>query len=376
MFFGEKHCRRIRKINGEYSLSLKYWHEKAVSIKALLRRLDRKTKNNSNICRTARRHHIAHPRRLNRQQLRQMYRIAIAGKKTLKQQARFLQNQYLREQRARAQAQHNMDKVAAITEIRREHDKMMWKRINKVVKDPHPGALMRVQREVDGTIVEFTEEHALIDNIMDVIQDRFSGAEDAPISNCSLTDDLVEFSFTELGLKIIVGDFEPPESLHHATGRLLKMIGDIGRVHRHDTVNTTVTPQDFSKIWHKARESTSSSMSRHHFGQYRACAQSPLLSHGLALQITYIAKSRVSPERWFHVLMVMLEKQLGVILIPKLRAILLKEADNNFHDGVMFGSRMLPHAREIGLIPEEQIADTGKTAEDGVLIKVLKSDYS
>lgn len=37
---------------------------------------------------------------------------------------------------------------------------------------------------------------------------------------------------------------------------------------------------------------------------------------------------------------------------------------------------MLQHAKEIDLIPEEQIADKGKTAEDGVFIKVLKSDYS
>ena len=46
--------------------------------------------------------------------------------------------------------------------------------------------------------------------------------------------------------------------------------------------------------------------------------------------------------------MVMLEKKMGVVLIPKLRAILLKEADNNFHDGEMFGGRMLEHVRSIG----------------------------
>lgn len=72
----------------------------------------------------------------------------------------------------------------------------------------------------------------------------------------------------------------------------------------------------------------------------------------MALHITHIAKTGVPPDRWFNVLMVILEKQLGVILIPKLRAILLKDADNNFHDRVMFGGRMLQHAKEIDLIPE------------------------
>jgi hypothetical protein len=74
----------------------------------------------------------------------------------------------------------------------------MWLGINKVTKPPHPGPLMRVQREVNGEILEFTDEEALIENILDVIQDQFSCAEDAPISNCSITDDLGDFGFTDL----------------------------------------------------------------------------------------------------------------------------------------------------------------------------------
>ncbi len=47
---GENNCRKIAKIDGEYSLVGKYWHEKMVSIKALERRLDGKTRNDGNIC--------------------------------------------------------------------------------------------------------------------------------------------------------------------------------------------------------------------------------------------------------------------------------------------------------------------------------------
>lgn len=74
--------------------------------------------------------------------------------------------------------------------------------------------------------------------------------------------------------------------------------------------------------------------------------------------------------------MVMLEKKAGVALIPKLRAILLKEADGNMLDGHVFGGRALTHARECGLIPEEQLADKEKTADDGAWAKVLKADYA
>lgn len=72
-----------------------------------------------------------------------MYHLAILRKKTLKQQACFLGNQYhLCEQRARAKAHNDSDKAAAIMAIvQREYDSMKWKRINRVVRDPHPGAL-------------------------------------------------------------------------------------------------------------------------------------------------------------------------------------------------------------------------------------------
>ena len=91
---------------------------------------------------------------------------------------------------------------------------------------------MRVEQETDEGTVEFTEEKELVDNILEVIQDRFSGAEDAPISNCSFTEDLGDFGFTELGLKIIAGEFQTPDDLHEATARILDAIGKIGEQHK------------------------------------------------------------------------------------------------------------------------------------------------
>ena len=49
----------------------------------------------------------------------------------------------------------------------------------------------------------------------------------------------------------------------------------------------------------------------------------------------------------------MLEKIAGVASITKLRAILLLEADFNFHNKLIFGSRMLDLARQHDLVPEE-----------------------
>jgi hypothetical protein len=350
-----------------------------VAIKALRRRLAGKTRNDGNICRTARRHGISNPRSYTPAQLSQLYKMAKERKESFKSHhAKFLRKQHLRDCKARAEAKKDEQKASDIAgKILREQNKTMWTRIKRVTKPPHAGALMSVQREMDGKIVEFTEEEALIDNILDVIRDRYSGAEDAPISNCSITEDLGKFGFTDLGLKIIAGEFDdPPDDLGESTIRVLQAIGAIGKEHMDDNIDITMTSDQYSGIWGVANERTSSSMSGIHFAHYIATAKSKLLSKGMAKKLSLHAKFGHPAERWLNVLMVMLEKKLGVRLIPKLRAILLKEADHNCHDGFIFGNLMLNHAREIGLIPEEQLADKDKTSEDGAWIKVLKADYA
>jgi len=50
----------------------------------------------------------------------------------------------------------------------------------------------------------------------------------------------------------------------------------------------------------------------------------------LSKKLTIISQTGLSPERWAWGLSVMLEK--GVTFLTKLRAILLMEADFNFHN--------------------------------------------
>ncbi len=57
----------------------------------------------------------------------------------------------------------------------------------------------------------------------------------------------------------------------------------------------------------------------------------------------------------------------GCALITKLRAILLMEADFNTANKKVFGQRMLDHARNHDLIPEEIYSKRNCLAEDGTL---------
>jgi hypothetical protein len=94
---------------------------------------------------------------------------------------------------------------------------------------------------VNGEILEFTDEEVVIENILDVIQDQFSCAENAPISNCSITDDLGDFGFTDLSLQIIRGEVQIPDDIDEATTTLLEAIEELGEEYMDNQVDTSMS---------------------------------------------------------------------------------------------------------------------------------------
>ena len=115
-------------------------------------------------------------------------------------------------------------------------------------------------------------------------------------------------------------------------------------------VDIVVTADNFRYYWKKAKEHTSSAYSKLHFSHYKAAVYSDLLSKVHAAKLFLITKTGSEPEHWARGLSVMLEKVAGVFLVTKLRAILLKEGDFNFHNRLIFGKRMLALSRKNGLV--------------------------
>jgi hypothetical protein len=90
----------------------------------------------------------------------------------------------------------------------------------------------------------------------------------------------------------------------------------------------------------------SSSLSSLHFGHYKAVIDNDKLSEMHSVFVDIVVNLGYSPKRWQKGLTVMLEKKCGVILISKLRAILLMEADSNFANKTIFGWRMMHFAED------------------------------
>ena len=92
------------------------------------------------------------------------------------------------------------------------------------------------------------------------------------------------------------------------------------------------------------------------------------------MQLTTILKMGLPLERWLHGLTVMLEKERGNIIIDKLRAICLFEADFNWVLKKIYAQRMMDNARKHDLVPPEIFATAGQSAPDATMAKLMFTD--
>jgi hypothetical protein len=135
-----------------------------------------------------------------------------------------------------------------------------------------------------------------------------------------------------------------------------------------------VNAEDFQDYWLHAREITSSLHSGMHFGIYMANARSDKLSLLHSAKLSLAARLGITLDRWHNALTVLLEKTFGNIMINKLRAICLLEADYNWLMKLIFAKRMMENAQVNGVIPQEQFAKAGSKCQDGCMIKLFHYD--
>jgi hypothetical protein len=137
----------------------------------------------------------------------------------------------------------------------------------------------------------------------------------------------------------------PPPATDHFTQDFLKYLQRSSAVDEADLIDTSFTHKDFQAYWKKAKESMSLSLSSLHFGHYKAVIDNVKVSKMHSVFIDIAVNLGYSPKQWQEGLTVMLEKKQGVILVSKLQAILLMEADFNFANKTIFSHCMMYFAK-------------------------------
>ena len=91
-----------------------------------------------------------------------------------------------------------------------------------------------------------------------------------------------------------------------------------------------------------------------HFGHYKAAAQDDDHSEAHAIIFDMVTRMGISLPRWQYGLTVVLEKKPGCLLIEKIRAMLIMEADFNMVNKLIVGVRMMQLAKDTQEMPAEQ----------------------
>ena len=151
------------------------------------------------------------------------------------------------------------------------------------------------------------------------------------------------------------------------TREMLRCFEMTAEIRADGQISLHISRKDFQDYWKAMNERTSSSFSELHFGHYKTGARSDYISDVHAALSQLACTTGYLFERWQQGLTVMLEKKVGSIIVDKLRAILLMEADFNMVNKMMVGHRMIRKAEQHGTLPSDN------TGEDAVNVQQMEA---
>jgi hypothetical protein len=227
----------------------------------------------------------------------------------------------------------------------------------------------RVWKEIQGKGP--MEEHIAQRNV-----EQFSHRGKTPLGYTELGDALGHTGDSPLAEDILDGKADHPAFTNEALHAIVKQL------RRHTVIQKIIKPvitvEDFRSTFKCVPEKTASSYSGRGIPHYKACAENMDDSitdamcgvHAAMMSIPLVAG--FCPERWKHVIDVMLEKIPGVVRTNKLRIIQLLEADLNQVLRIAFASNITKLARDNeGVISNHQYGRSHKTCISPIFNKML-----
>ena len=234
--------------------------------------------------------------------------------------------------------------------MKHEETRRTWRTINKGHGKVRMNGVSAVEVKRNNEYITITEQDEVEEAIMKNNSKRFHLASSTPLMKQSAVQSIGYLGNTYIAEGILNGSFKSAKELEEHTSKFMRFIGERQTLPQ---FKEKIEQNDFISYWSKAKERTSSSMSKRHFGHYKAASKNSTLSKIHASFCNVAATHGISIDRWECGLTVMLEKIKGVMKVDKLRAILLMEADFNFINKLMFGNRLIKQCTKFKRFPDE-----------------------
>lgn len=246
-------------------------------------------------------------------------------------------------------ASKDSERAAELKRLRsKEKMKLKWKLHKKYFGKRRMNSISQVECFSGSSLVHVSQQFAIEEAIMNENSTCFVLAYSSPLLNqpllgrlgmCGENSDAQNLLYG--AASIDAGEFSKILSLFHKDNDL--------------QISSAISINDWTSHWKSAKEATASSISELHFSHYKVQATDPTLATIRCSIINLCARNVIPLKRWLHGLSVILEKSLGKILVEKLRAMLLLEADFNALHKIIFNGRILPTLETNNMIPSEII---------------------
>ena len=315
----------------------------AGNLKWLLRWHDGKVPDPRNLVRAATRNKIESPLELSRDEVEVRLVGCIGELFRLKKEAPELRRKHLRWRLLLAR-QRRDDKACQeiLRIIRKEADFHRQSRINKAVKPMAGRTITSVQVETSQGAITFSKKKKVISVCSKKIAKRYQLGARAPINMGQMAEDFGKLRDTEAARRLLDDDYKFPPDCDQATIDLLREAAKLRL--EFDKVlpaESDTTVDDFVGFRATAGKRTGSSMSDRHFAHYHAACGDMDIVRIHVRNINLAARHGMPLKRWKNGVTALLEKVMGNILIDKLHAICLLEADFNWWLKIIYARRMM-----------------------------------
>jgi hypothetical protein len=228
--------------------------------------------------------------------------------------------------------------------LRQEEQRSIFKKIKAILtKFRQRVVAVEVPNEVGGWDLKTTkldiEQGCIDENIR-----RFSQANSTPPLLQHTVQSLGWKGETETATNILSAT-NMDETLHPAILRMVPFWNRPNDITRKGEIETDISKEDFSNMWHKCKEYTSCGRSGLHFGHFKASCTTERLCEIDRWFVEVALKTGVSLERWKQGIDVMIPKKSDSLRVDKLRTIVLMEPDFNMVNKII-GKRIMRNAED------------------------------
>ena len=354
MINAEKKCRKRRMGEVDFSPGVMVWQKRRDVWRDVVKHKLGGRINRGILARRARACGILSPLSATHAEAERAYRLCQREFDQLKPDADIHRASFLHDKEQQAEADGDLAAAKRFrTMIHRERSRKMWGSIRRAIKKKNGGSVTKVKVCAGGDWVEQSDRGEVESGIMVELTKRFRLTDSTPLMTGQLREDIGYLAATNKSDEILRGTYRAPSDTAPETKEMLKRISEVARLFRDQPIDINISKDDYIRYWRGSREKTSSSYSNTHFGHWKAAAFNDGLAEHHAMFIQLVCQSGTYLNRWSTGLTVMLEKVAGNFRVDKLRAILLMEADFNFANKLLFGSRMIHRAEQRKVLPIE-----------------------